>query len=88
MPSGQELKDFEAELRAEYTLSEYMLESVKAIPSDASPMHVVRSMVSNLALEDPDCNDQSLAAEPHQGHPSVGQDSRDHRRLRSTATWA
>ncbi len=63
LPSDQELKDFEAELRAEYTLSEYMLESVKAIPSDASPMHVVRSMVSNLALEDPDCNDQSLAAE-------------------------
>ena len=63
LPSDQELKDFEAELRAEYTLSEYMLESVNAIPADASPMHVVRSMVSNLALEDPGCNDQSWAAE-------------------------
>ena len=63
LPSEQELKDFEAELRAEYALSAYMLDSVKNIPADASPMHVVRSMVSNLALEDPDCNDQSWTAE-------------------------
>lgn len=63
LPTSDELADFESELRGEYSLSDYMLQSLAAVPPDASPMHVVRTMVSNLALEDPGCNDQSHEAE-------------------------
>ncbi|MBM44029.1 MAG: citrate synthase [Phycisphaerae bacterium] len=63
LPTAAELESFETELRAEYSLSSEMVGMLKSIPHDASPMHVLRSMVSSLALEDPECNDQSLESE-------------------------
>lgn len=63
LPTSDELESFEAELRLEYSLSPGMIDMIKAIPHEASPMHVLRTMVSGLALEDEECNDQSLESE-------------------------
>ena len=63
LPTSDELESFEAELRLEYSLSPGMIDMIKAIPHEASPMHVLRTMVSGLALEDEECNDQSHESE-------------------------
>jgi len=63
LPTSDELESFEAELRLEYPLSQGMIEMIKGIPHEASPMHVLRTVVSGLALEDEECNDQSLESE-------------------------
>ena len=63
LPTSTELNAFEAELRIEYGLSQGMIDSIRAMPHEASPMHVLRTMVSALALEDIECNDQSFEAE-------------------------
>lgn len=63
LPTSDELESFEAELRLEYSLSPGMIDMIKAIPHEASPMHVLRTMVSGLALEDEGCNDQSYESE-------------------------
>jgi citrate synthase len=63
LPTPAELEAFTARIRSQYDLSEYMWAALKAIPHSAAPMHVLQTMVAMLALEDPDCDDQSLVAE-------------------------
>ncbi|MDG1837950.1 MAG: citrate/2-methylcitrate synthase [Phycisphaerales bacterium] len=63
LPTPAELEAFTARIRSQYDLSEYMWAALKAIPLSAAPMHVLQTMVAMLALEDPDCDDQSLVAE-------------------------
>lgn len=63
LPTAAELDAFTTELRANYGLSEAMLTLLRSMPASASPMHVVRTLVSAIALEDPDCNDTSDEAE-------------------------
>jgi citrate synthase len=63
LPSASELDAFTAELRSHYGLSDSLVTLLKAIPTTASPMHVVRTLVSAIAFEDANCNDTSEAAE-------------------------
>ena len=63
LPTVAELQSFETEIRSHYELSDEIKQMIMSTPKYASPMHVVRTMVSALGCEDPDCNDQSMEAE-------------------------
>ncbi len=63
LPDAAELNAFTARLRGHYDLSDRMWDAVAALPPEAAPMHVLQTMVAMLALEDPDCDDQSREAE-------------------------
>ena len=63
LPSADELATFTADLRSHYGLTPAMEMLLRAMPAEASPMHVVATMTAAMALEDPACNDTSDAAE-------------------------
>lgn len=54
LPTKAELDAFTTELRGYYELPKGMLARIQACPKDAAPMHVLRTMVSALAMEDAD----------------------------------
>ncbi|USN99264.1 MAG: citrate synthase [Phycisphaeraceae bacterium] len=56
LPKKAELEAFNRELRANYSLPDAAFARMKAIPADAQPMHVLRTMVSGLAMHDADPN--------------------------------
>lgn len=62
LPTASELAEFEASLRAEYDLPKGVWDLVEAMPKDATPMHVLRTLVSALALQDPEADDASPEA--------------------------
>jgi citrate synthase len=62
LPNQQELDDFRQLLVSEMTLPQETLESLKVIPKGCHPMDVLRTEVSRLSQDDPDCKDNSLAA--------------------------
>lgn len=59
LPKKAELEAFSAELRAASDLPKGFVERIQTCPKDAAPMHVLRTMVSALAMydADPDAND-------------------------------
>lgn len=59
LPTKTELDAFTADLRAHYDLPKGLVERIQTCPKDAAPMHVLRTMVSALAMydADPDAND-------------------------------
>jgi citrate synthase len=56
LPTKAELEAFTAELRNNYDLPKGMLERIQGCPKDAAPMHVLRTMVSALAMYDADAD--------------------------------
>lgn len=62
LPRASELEALERQLRGEYAIAEGMEGIVKALPKTASPMHALRTLVSALALHDPEADDDSAAA--------------------------
>jgi len=56
LPSESELQGFTDELRQRYELPPHMAERIVQLPKDAEPMHVLRTMVSALAMHDPEPN--------------------------------
>ena len=62
LPSHSELADFTARLQSNYDLSDAMWDMIVSLPRDASPMHALRTLVSALALEDPNADDPSEEA--------------------------
>lgn len=56
LPTKPELEAFTTELRNNYELPKGLLEKIQACPKDAAPMHVLRTMVSALAMYDPDAD--------------------------------
>src|SRR6187455_2799854 len=50
LPNKSELAEFTQELRSKYDLPSGMLERIQGCPKDAAPMHVLRTMVSALAM--------------------------------------
>ncbi len=56
LPKKSELEAFSKDLRSRYTLPAGMLERITSVPKNAQPMHMLRTMVSALALTDPDPN--------------------------------
>jgi len=63
LPTKSELDRFTSDLRAAYAPPAGILERIKALPKDAQPMHVLRTLVSELALYDnePNANDVDSA---------------------------
>lgn len=57
LPQQAELEHFKAEIRRRYDLSEPLSEMITALPKNAQPMHVMRTLVSALGLYDPRPND-------------------------------
>ncbi|MBX3354933.1 MAG: citrate synthase [Phycisphaeraceae bacterium] len=62
LPRKAELEAFTAELRREYDLPKGMWDLLVQMPRDAAPMHVLRTLVSALALFDEERDDNSPAA--------------------------
>src|SRR5207249_5016776 len=56
LPTKTELDAFCRELRAAYEVPQNMLLRIATYPTDAEPMHVLRTMVSALSLYDADPN--------------------------------
>jgi citrate synthase len=62
LPTVGELSTFKAKLRAAYRLPDPVLEMIGHMPADAVPMHALRTLVSALALYDPEAEDNSPEA--------------------------
>lgn len=56
LPRKAELDKFTADLRSRYELPTGMEARLTALPKDAQPMHVLRTMISALSLHDKDPN--------------------------------
>ncbi len=65
LPTASELEQFTAELRNDYTMTEALKERIKACPVDAEPMHVIRTMISSMAMDDPSPNENSVEVARH-----------------------
>jgi citrate synthase len=65
LPTASELQSFTDELRNDYTMTEALKERIKACPVDAEPMHVIRTMISSMAMDDPSPNENSVEAARH-----------------------
>lgn len=61
LPTSGELEAFQREFRGSHPISETTLETLRRAPKDAQPMHVLRTAVSSLAMEDPEPNSVELA---------------------------
>jgi len=62
LPSKGELEAFTKDLRSHYTLCDEMVTQIQSCPKEAEPMHVIRSMISMLAMYDPNPNENSVEA--------------------------
>lgn len=62
LPAKGELESFTRELRANYALPEGMIDRVRSVPKGAEPMHMLRTMVSALAMHDANPNENSVEA--------------------------
>jgi citrate synthase len=62
LPSHSELADFTTRVQSNYDLSDAMWDMIVSLPRDASPMHALRTLISSLALEDPNADDPSEEA--------------------------
>lgn len=56
LPSASELEQFTKNLRQRYELPAGMEQRVTSLPTNAQPMHVLRTMISALALHDAEPN--------------------------------
>ncbi len=65
LPNKSELEAFSADLRKRYELPAGMEDRLTRLPKDAQPMHVLRTMISALAMHDanPNANDLASARE-------------------------
>jgi len=57
LPTRSELEAFTSQLRSRYALSPQALDRVQRTPTDAQPMHMLRTIVSSLAYDDPSPNE-------------------------------
>ena len=62
LPTQAELDAFTKGLRSHYDPPAGVLEMVKGLPKDAQPMHALRTLVSALALFDPNPNANDVAS--------------------------
>ena len=67
LPTAAELEAFSATLRDQYELPEPMWDLIRSIPVGAGPMHATRTLVSALALHDPEADDPSTEANERKG---------------------
>jgi citrate synthase len=62
LPRAAELEQLTATLRARYAPPSQIVDLIKSTPKNAQPMHVLRTMVSALAMHDPDPNANDVDA--------------------------
>lgn len=62
LPSAEELGAFTTDLRSNYGLCDSLKARIQACPVDAEPMHVIRTMVSSMAMDDSTPNENSVEA--------------------------
>ena len=67
LPKKQELKDFNAQLQAERTVSPALIQGLNTRPQDALPMDILQASVSMLANHDPDTSTYSKEASTGMG---------------------
>jgi len=67
LPTAGELAAFTTTIQGQYELPEPMWDLVRRIPVDAGPMHATRTLVSALALYDPEADDPSTEANERKG---------------------
>ncbi len=60
LPTKAQLEAFTTDLRSRYELPAGMQQRLTALPATAQPMHMLRTMVSALAMHDPDPNKVDL----------------------------
>ena len=63
LPTQAELDEFTKELRSHYALPSALVDRIRTLPKTAEPMHVLRTLISSLAMydEDPNANDAASA---------------------------
>src|ERR1700722_8437696 len=59
LPTSAQLAEFTAHLAASRTLNWRIIEFLRSVPTDATPMEVLRTAVSLLSLYDPDEKDST-----------------------------
>lgn len=62
LPTAEELGAFTTGLRANYGLCDALKARIQACPVDAEPMHVIRTMISSMAMDDSSPNQNSVEA--------------------------
>lgn len=62
LPTASELDSFGKGLRERYSIPADLKHRISALPKDAQPMHVLRTLVSSLAMYDPDPNANDVAS--------------------------
>ncbi|MBA4120829.1 MAG: citrate synthase [Isosphaera sp.] len=62
LPTRDELGVFTADLRSRYALPAGVHQRIASLPRGAQPMHVLRTLVSSLALDDPSPNSNDAAS--------------------------
>ncbi|MGV6814700.1 MAG: citrate/2-methylcitrate synthase [Phycisphaerales bacterium] len=62
LPTKAELETFTQDLRAQYTLCDALKARITACPVEAEPMHVIRTIISSMAMDDPCPNENSVEA--------------------------
>lgn len=60
LPNKAELAALTQSIQAEYDLPEPMWDMICECPKDATPMHALRTLVSALAMFDPEADDESI----------------------------
>jgi 2-methylcitrate synthase/citrate synthase II len=63
LPTAAQLKEFQAEERANRALSPALLRVLREFPKDAHPMDAIRTAVTFMGMEDPEAADVSDAAQ-------------------------
>lgn len=62
LPSASELSKFTADLQQNYSMCDAMKARIKSCPVDAEPMHVLRTLVSSMSMDDASPNENSVEA--------------------------
>jgi len=62
LPNASELEAFTKDLRSHYTLCDAIKARITVCPVDAEPMHVIRTMISSMAMDDANPNENSVEA--------------------------
>lgn len=73
LPTRDELDTFTKELRQHYNISAGIIESIRKIPKTAEPMHVLRTLISELSFYDNDPNANDVASARQKSINILGQ---------------
>ncbi|HED54649.1 MAG TPA: citrate synthase [Phycisphaerales bacterium] len=73
LPKINELDEFTRELRSHYRIPDVMKERIARIPKEVEPMHMLRTLISELSFYDPNPNDNDVASARQKAIRVLGQ---------------